>query len=633
MGGPLDRVALRATLSSMPPLTWPRRAAPLTTLLLLLALFAAACSDDGAGPTPDAAPLADGAGDALASDGPAADLPRADAPLPDVPLPDAPLPDAPCPDPGVDLGSGVTIRPTNLTPGGQATVTYAASATLGSSANLTLHYGGDFWTGDLGGGDKAKDVAMTKQADGSFSVTITLPAAARLLDLVFFTTQGSAKTWDNNNKADWHRALGEPLYGPYLTLKDNSAAPGKQDRDPAHSVTVNFRSDRPCRGRVRFGTAAAALSAAITESGAGVDHHLHIGGQLKPDTRYHYQVACHDPAVNCKTEERSAVYSFRTAPAAGSSGSANLKLIVLADPQDNMLAQDRWRDVAAALTKPPHADARLLLIVGDLAGDDTPVRWWTFFHHGRALLASRVLLPVVGNHDTPTYGSHVDSTTFEQLFSLGSSSGQDTHWALRYGPAAFIALNSETAQSWVSTTDWTPGGKQRTWLQGALTKLPAAATWRFATWHIPPYNVGVTHVDQNASTRGVTTLFGGVIDWVLGGHEHLYQRSKPLQSVSGSGGQVSGKVVANYGRGPGDGVGYLIAPAAGHDPPEDTLVKASDPLRGGLAYPTAAEISGKDTITPWVGFVTLELKAKSMSLRAYELGVAAPRDTLTYTKP
>ena len=48
----------------------------------------------------------------------------------------------------------------------------------------------------------------------------------------------------------------------------------------------------------------------------------------------------------------------------------------------------------------------------------------------------------MGNHDTPTYGSHADTSSFEKLFSLGSSSGKDTYWALRYGAAAFIGLNS-----------------------------------------------------------------------------------------------------------------------------------------------------------------------------------------------
>lgn len=542
----------------------------------------------------------------------------------------SPTPDMACPDPGVKLGGGVRVWPTNLAVGGKATVTYPASGKLGGGANLTLHYGFNYWSLDLGGGAKNKTQAMTKLPGGGFSASIPLPPGGKLLDAVFYSTAGGSKTWDNNNAADWHRSIADPLLGPYLTLRDNTASPYAADRDPAHSVTVNFRSDRKCLGRVRYGIKASALNKTSGETGLGrSDHHLNIMSPLlSPDTRYYYQVTCIDPTESCQRQTVSGMRSFRTPP----KNLAAFKMAVLADPQDNGLAGDKWAQVAGALIKAPHADARLVLIAGDLAGDDKPERWWTFFHHGRELFATRPLLPVVGNHDTPTYGSHADTTSFEKLFSLGSSSGKDTYWALRYGTAAFIGLNSETAQSWISTSDWKPGGKQYTWLQGALAKLPAAATWRFAAWHIPPYNAGVRHANQNQSTRGVTNLLTGKIDWVFGGHEHMYQRTKPVRygGINSSG--VWGKVAPKYGRGAADGVGYLMAPAAGHFPPEASLLKASTPERGLLAYPGAAQING-DKITTWVGFVMAEVKGKTLTLKAYQLGVGTPRDQLSYTKP
>ena len=634
---------------------------PLLPLLILLA----ACDGGGAAGV-DVGPVAD-QGKKI-EDGPWRDQaqPKKDkaAPLPDkgapkkdkeppLPPPDkgiakkdqaSPLPDKalpkpdksqlkpdmkPCQDPGVVLASGVKVWPTNLAVGGQATITYPSTGTLGNGANLYLYYGGNYWSVDLGGGALNKAVAMAKKPGGAFSATITLPSSARLLDFVFYSQGSGGKTWDNNNKSDWHRSIADPLLGPYLTLKDNLGGAGGANRDPRLSMTVNFRSDRKCLGRVYWGAKAGALTQTVTQTGGvTVDHHLHIPGILSPGVRHYYRVACVDPSAACKVEDKSGVRSFLTAP----TNTANLKVAVLADPQDNGLAGDKWAQVAAALVKPPHADAQLLLIAGDLAGDDKPERWWTFFHHGRELMATRPLLPVVGNHDTPTYGSHPDTTTFEQLFSLGSSSGKDTYWTLRYGPAFFIGLNSETAQSWVSKTDWLPGGKQYTWLQGVLGKLPAASTWRLAVWHIPPYNAGTRHANQNQSTRGVTKQFGGKIDWVFGGHEHMYQRTAPVRygGVNSSG--VFGVKAAKYGRGASDGVGYLMAPAAGHFPAEGSLVSASSPERGLLAYPGAAQISG-DKITPWLGFVMMELSGKTMTLKAYELGKGIPRDQVTYSKP
>jgi len=541
-----------------------------------------------------------------------------------------PKPDMkPCQDPGVTLDAGVRVWPTNLAVGGKATIIYPASGKLGSGSNLTLHYGANYWTLDMGGGSKNKTAGMVKQPGGGFKVTVNLPKGGKLLDFVFYRTSGGGKTWDNNNKNDWRRSVADPLLGPYLTLKDNFGGLGGVNRDPRNSMTVNFRSDRKCLGRVYWGTKAGALNTHVTQTGgATVDHHLHIPGILSPDTRYYYRVVCINPAAACKVEARSGVRSFRTM----SNNTANLKVAVLADPQDNGLAGDKWAGVAAALTKPPHADARLVLVAGDLAGDDKPIRWWTFFHHGRELFATRPLLPVVGNHDTPTYGSHPDTTSFEKLFSLGSSSGTSTYWTLRYGPAQFIGLNSETAQSWVSKSDWKPGGKQYNWLSATLAKLPAASTWRFAAWHIPPYNAGTRHANQNQSTRGVTKLFGGKIDWVFGGHEHMYQRTRPVRYGGVNSAGVFGVKAAKYGRGGADGVGYLMAPGAGHYPAEGNLLKSSAPERALLAYPGAAQISG-DKITPWVGFVMAEIKGKNLTLRAYQLGKATPRDQVTYTKP
>lgn len=62
-----------------------------------------------------------------------------------------------------------------------------------------------------------------------------------------------------------------------------------------------------------------------------------------------------------------------------------------------------------------------------------------------------------------------------------------------------------------------------------LDKL--SVPWRFAVWHIP-YNAGVRHVEDG---------------------------------------------------GPGGGVGYLVAPTAGNNSPNDTLVPATHAMRALLA--------------------------------------------------
>jgi hypothetical protein len=582
---------------------------PLARLLLTLPLWIG-CSDPQPEPGRDARldrPSNDGLGDRGPTEGSPLDLPR---PPPDRAV-DLLPPDAPCPDPGVTLAPGVTVSPTGLSAGGSATIVYRAPAKLAGSSNLTLHLGSNFWTPDTAG-TLAKDLPMTKRSDGAFEVTTTVPAGARLLDLVFFTESGGKKTWDNNGGLDFHRAVGVQLIGPYLSFRDNLG--GQPDRNPATSITVSFRSDHLCRGRVRYGTGPGALVAAADEPAPTLQHHLHLD-KLIPDTVYHYRVEC-TASEACAPAEQSPTASFRTAP----QDPTSFSFLHLSDPQDYRSPGDRWKEVAALLSKPPHDAFRFFLITGDLVGGDEPARWWDFFDRGRPLLASKPILPMVGNHDTPTFASNADTSSFEGLFDFGSSSGKDTHYGFRYGSAGFLVLNSESSQ--VAPADWKPGGAQHGWVVSSLGKL-AGATWRFAAWHIPPYNAGVRHSNQVDSVRPITALFDDQLDWVLCGHEHLYQRSKPLR--------YSGKVVSSHG-GSGGGVGYLIAPVAGHDPPEETLLPASNPARALLAYPTPPTVVN-DKVSPWAGFVQITVNGKSLQIQAHSIDESAPKDSLSYSKP
>ena len=87
----------------------------------------------------------------------------------------------------------VVFSPSTPVVGQSVTVTYSGS--LKSSDSVLLHWGYDDWTG-------VTDTTMTKQADGSWTATVTVPSAAvSTFDAVF--TDGNG-TWDNNGGSDWH---------------------------------------------------------------------------------------------------------------------------------------------------------------------------------------------------------------------------------------------------------------------------------------------------------------------------------------------------------------------------------------------------------------------------------------------
>jgi hypothetical protein len=504
------------------------------------------------------------------------------------------------PDTGVSLGGGVTVSPTELAPGGTATIRYDGQ--LASSSSITLHYGFDGWNATGAAGRASEDdgtgnqdffidVAMSSGPDG-WEASVAIPDGARAIHAVF--TNGT--DWDNNGGLDYNRGIRFPYIGPYLGLGDGV--------DAATGVTVSFVTGHACLGTVEHGPTSTLGSTAV-ESSPGLVHHITLEG-LAADTERFYRVRC---GVLGETE----IHAFRT-PAANAD---DYTFAVLGDMQDEGEA-GRWSDVAAAV-ETLHPETAFLVVAGDLAWNDRPGLWWTFFDKGRDLLASKVLLPTAGNHDTPGVSSSPDTTSFERFFPLDG-----TYYRRSWGNAELIGLNSERPGELAMS-----GGAQYDWMQQELAAT--SSQWTFAFWHIPPYNAGARHWTQQGELRDLTSLFDGALDWVFCGHEHLYQRHRPLR--------YNGQLANDYGRGANEGVGYLIVPPAGVWP-ADQLIPHGDPkgyYRDRLAYPVVA--APNDTAPSELGFVAVDVTGTSITLTTYGLGtITSPQaahvvDTASYTKP
>ncbi len=88
------------------------------------------------------------------------------------------------------------------------------------------------------------------------------------------------------------------------------------------------------------------------------------------------------------------------------------------------------------------------------------------------------------------------------------------------GAALFVGLDS-------TRPDCT---EQRAWLADTLEG--AQATWVVVALHHPPYSAG-WHGSERRVRRAFVPLFRRFgVDLVLAGHEHDYQRSKPLAGVT-----------------------------------------------------------------------------------------------------
>jgi 3',5'-cyclic AMP phosphodiesterase CpdA len=94
------------------------------------------------------------------------------------------------------------------------------------------------------------------------------------------------------------------------------------------------------------------------------------------------------------------------------------------------------------------------------------------------------------------------------------------NYSYDYGDAHFLCLDSNT---YVDPTD---NGLQ-SWIASDLSATDAA--WKFVVYHHPAFNAGLNHYAEQ-HMRVLSPLFEQHgVDVVLHGHEHTYQRTRPLR--------------------------------------------------------------------------------------------------------
>ena len=102
----------------------------------------------------------------------------------------------------------VRVTPPFPAPGGTATISYDPSGgPLASASAVALHWGVDAFA-------SASTLPMTRQSDGTFAATLSIPATAtNRLAFCFKNDPDAPTAWDNNHGCDW-QALFDPLPAP-----------------------------------------------------------------------------------------------------------------------------------------------------------------------------------------------------------------------------------------------------------------------------------------------------------------------------------------------------------------------------------------------------------------------------------
>lgn len=434
-----------------------------------------------------------------------------------------------------DNFSVATVTPAKASPGDQVEIVYRRPELRDRKVNLHLGFNG--W-GLRTSGARSEvfqartnwytDVPMRWDASReAFIAPITLPVEARALHFAFCWDACLSNQWDNNNKRDYGWPVEFPYIGPILTWND--------DTNPTSGVVVSFEDPSLSNAWLEYWPQGKREESIRIDDQARIMHQFVIS-KLRSGKRYGYR-------VGIGTDFTSKEYSFVT-----HDGSSNLSFIALADLQDG----GEWN--AFAKIKPHLKDdsqSLFYVFAGDFPWDDNPGLWWTAFASTRELLASKVIMPVPGNHDTPTTTHNANTSSFFRYFALPTSAKGIGSYDFSVGPANFLALNSETPK------DFSRGGSQYRWLEKQKQRLQQTAKnqWTFAYWHTPPWDTALRHFDEQWSFRAAARLLPRTVHWHFSGHEHMYQRMLPIG--------INNQVVANYGTKPGQGTGFTVLPALG----------------------------------------------------------------------
>ena len=154
-----------------------------------------------------------------------------------------------------------------------------------------------------------------------------------------------------------------------------------------------------------------------------------------------------------------------------------------------------------------------VLPLGDIQYEDGLFADFRSSYHptwGRFL---RKTYPVPGNHEYRS-GAH----GYFRYFGKRAHPGHGGYYSYNLGSWHLIALNSSDGEG--------PSSPQLAWLRRDLRRNRDRC--ELAYWHHPRFSSGTSHGSNRAMGSFWATLQAGGVDVVLAGHEHNYERFKPM---------------------------------------------------------------------------------------------------------
>lgn len=434
---------------------------------------------------------------------------------------------------------------------------------------------------------------------------------------------------------EWHKKLPQnifiPYIGPYLTLINPKFVDSYNTPtvlNPNSNIVINYEiknvpSDFVAaayyreKGQIDWKIQQEDFYPSFGSEWGKV-HHITLNN-LKSDTIYEYKVTGLNDAEFSKT------YEFKTTK----SDINYSDYLVVGDMQDEQGTQ-RWKDIADEIVKSHINDFEFIILLGDMAKDDTIYQndrfyWWkVFFDKGKELFASKPMLPTMGNHDTPAndivkdYSSNAECTrSFRKYFYINPDMSYPDYYSFKFGNSNFIAFNSEIPIYYGQYPSRDNGGsvaKQAVWFQNIIEK-EKQNEWNFVYMHCPMINPAGGKDEVKYVRPYVEYLYDDMnynnVDWVFAGHTHTYQRLKPLKAK-----KDSYNIMQTHGRGINDGIGFIVVPPAGQHPRVDIADKSILDF-----YPK----NDKGEVAIEIGFTIVNIYENKFSAKIYGMGTVGDR--------
>jgi uncharacterized protein (TIGR03437 family) len=320
-----------------------------------------------------------------------------------------------------------------------------------------------------------------------------------------------------------HRPYLQNLGADHVTIV--WSARENQSAAVQYSTDAGFSQSAPVSVRV--------LPAAETDMGFTLYQYQSQITGLAPGTAYSYRVTVGGENITPESDHR-----FSTP------GPGPFSFLVFGDSGDG--SSHQLATTLQMVTEQPN----FVIHVGDIAYQNGTFNEFTanYFEYYKTLMRRACFFAIAGNHEyytpnaAPFLALHAPPTDTVPFADLGR------YYSFDWGNIHFVGLDANLLDVQF------PAARARmlAWLESDLSNSQAA--WKVAFFHQTPYPIS-QHVDDvidiAARQQFVPILERHGVQLVLAGHEHSYQRSKPLRGgvpvasgagtvymVSGGGGGV-----------------------------------------------------------------------------------------------